>query len=295
MNYSGKEKANKRGTRNLSRIKLHLNELISEDILKKNKNYLDEQTFGQADRKKIPSNLCTMLFYLNFYHWKQTGLILYSCIKLDVLQNHMYFDQQLMEGALLCHCSPASHRDKRKDSKICFLGSELLKSTTTKNNYWNEFLSYSSVVRQHIPANCVKCFWYLRWGRATLLSKRQAHCRIFFRRNWNAIYTVPAVTCICSRYSGTGSWCSAWARPESFHFMPLAVMENHCLRTNPTCKPEVAQQAVRSLPAETNRDYWLQVCVSKWGSRAQPSTWQTARKGYGTASMEGFALRIGRN
>lgn len=68
MNCSSKEKANKRGTRNLSRIKLHLNELISEDILKKNKNYLDEQTFGQADRKKIPSNLCTMLFYLNFYH-----------------------------------------------------------------------------------------------------------------------------------------------------------------------------------------------------------------------------------
>jgi len=54
MNCSSKEKANKRGTRNLSRIKLHLNELISEDILKKNKNYLDEQTFGQADRKKKP-------------------------------------------------------------------------------------------------------------------------------------------------------------------------------------------------------------------------------------------------
>lgn len=52
MNCSSKEKANKRGTRNLSRIKLHLNELISEDILKKIKiTWMSKHLDRQIEKK----------------------------------------------------------------------------------------------------------------------------------------------------------------------------------------------------------------------------------------------------
>lgn len=37
--------------------------------------------------------------------------------------------------------------------------------------------------------------------------------------------------------------------------MPVAVVYNHCLLTNPTRKPEEPGQAVTSSLAETNKDY----------------------------------------
>ena len=70
------------------------------------------------------------------------GLILYICIKRDILQNDVCFGKELLEGAAALSLSICI---KGKDGKIYFLGPELLKRKT-KNSYSAECLSHPCVV-----------------------------------------------------------------------------------------------------------------------------------------------------
>lgn len=163
---------------------------------------------------------------------------------------------------------------KGKDSKMHFLGAELLKRKPTKGSHSAE----------HRSCRCVTAQPSERSETLVLPEAREAHPLQRWANAWQGAIQEEQKPCepasSCRRRTRRVQQCiqvvASSAKLASSRFMTVAVMENRCPWASPRCKPEVLGTHSKRCPSKCKQG--LSIAAAHRQMRQQSTAWQTARK-----------------